>query len=106
MDNIEEALQATKKLIGLRLNKDQAALILSGLDKLTESDKSTVTYKSLRRDLESIVVIWDRRIKNANIIVQQSKQPQKPIPQLPLQKPLPVLKPIPPPQSSTSKPSK
>jgi hypothetical protein len=99
MNNIDEVLQATKKLIGLRLNKDQAELILNGLDKLPDSDKSTVTYKSLRRDLESIVVIWDRRIKNA-AIVTQNKQPQKPAqsmqPQLPLQKPVPVLKPLPP----------
>jgi len=92
MNNIEDVLQATKKLIGLRLNKDQAELILNGLDKLAESDKSTVTYKSLRRDLESIVVIWDRRIKNANIITQ-NKLPQKPLPQLPLKPPTPILKP-------------
>jgi hypothetical protein len=60
--------------IGLSVNREQAAMLLRGLDALTEDDKRGIIYKALRRDLESIVVIWDRRVKNEKIVQEMNKK--------------------------------
>jgi hypothetical protein len=60
--------------IGLSVNREQAAMLLRGLDILPDDDKRAIIYKALRRDLESIVVIWDRRVKNEKIIQEMNKK--------------------------------
>ena len=67
----------TRKPLGLNLNHEMATLLLQGLDTLPENDKRTVTYGKLRKDLEYIVQIWDRRIKNEKIIQEQRRMIHK-----------------------------
>jgi hypothetical protein len=55
------------------LNREQAAILLKGLESISNIDKNTVIYKSIKRDLENIIVIWDRRIKNEVIIREQKR---------------------------------
>jgi len=60
--------------IGLNVNREQAAMLLRGLDILPEADKRAIVYKALRRDLESIVLIWDRRVKNEKVAQEMVKK--------------------------------
>lgn len=64
----------TTKPLGLNVNREQAALLLNGLKVLPDTDKNNVIYDTLMRDLETIVVIWDRRIKNEKIIQEQRRK--------------------------------
>ena len=59
--------------LGLSLNREASSLLLRGLDKLEAQDKQSVVYLSLHKDLENIVVIWDRRIKNEKILQEQQR---------------------------------
>ena len=63
----------TRKPLGLNLNHEMATLLLKGIDILPENDKRTVTYSKLRKDLEYIIQIWERRIKNEKIIQEQRR---------------------------------
>ena len=81
--NIHDALSVNQSLI-INLNREQTAMLLRGLDKLSDADKQKVVYIQLRKDLESIIVIWDRRIKNENILrterrIKSSSDQQKPL---------------------------
>jgi hypothetical protein len=69
-------LNVTKPL-GLSLNREQAALLLKGLESLPPANKNNVLYEKLRHELEYIVVIWDRRIKNERIIQDQRRSLHK-----------------------------
>jgi hypothetical protein len=50
-----------------------ATLLLKGIDILPENDRRTVTYSKLRKDLEYIIQIWERRIKNEKIVQEQRR---------------------------------
>lgn len=63
----------TRKPLGLNLNHEMATLLLKGIDTLPENDKRTVTYSKLRKDLEYIIQIWERRIKNEKIVQEQRR---------------------------------
>jgi hypothetical protein len=56
------------KPLGLSLSREQAALLLKGLENLPLSDRNNISFEKLKHNLEYIVVIWDRRIKNERII--------------------------------------
>lgn len=56
------------KPLGLNLNREQAALLLKGLESLEPSDKNNIIFEKIKHDLEYIVVIWDRRIKNERLV--------------------------------------
>ena len=60
--------------MGVNLNREQAALLLKGLKTLPDSDKKNVIYDTLIQNLETIVVIWDRRIKNEKMIMAERKR--------------------------------
>lgn len=62
-----------KKPLGLNLNREQAALLLKGLEGISGLDRQNVLYEKLKRDLETIIVIWDRRIKNEKILSEQRR---------------------------------
>lgn len=70
MADDKEILQ---KPMGLQLNKEQAALILKSLKALPEAERKTVVYESLIRDVETIVVIWERILKNQKIMLEQRR---------------------------------
>ena len=53
--------------ISVSPNLEQTKMILAGLDLLPEKDKTKVTYQRLRKELETIQVIWKRRVKNEEI---------------------------------------
>jgi len=63
----------TRKPLGLNLNHEMATLLLKGIDILPENDRRTVTYSKLRKDLEYIIQIWERRIKNEKIVQEQRR---------------------------------
>ena len=63
----------TRKPLGLNLNHEMATLLLKGIDVLPENDRRTVTYSKLRKDLEYIIQIWERRIKNEKIVQEQRR---------------------------------
>jgi predicted DNA-binding transcriptional regulator len=63
MNNID-----ISKPIGLQLNSEQSKLLLKGLESLSLSDKKVVIYDTLVRELKTIIVIWERRIKNEQIL--------------------------------------
>lgn len=52
------------KPMGLEINREQAALLLRGLKLLPEQEQKNVICQSMTRDLETIVSLWDRVIKN------------------------------------------
>lgn len=56
------------KRLGLLTNKEQATMLLKGLELLPPQDKGNVVYETLVRELKTIVTIWDRRIKNEKIL--------------------------------------
>ena len=58
----------------ISLNREQAGLILKGLRALLESDKKTIIYQALDRDIEAIITIWDRRIKNEKIVLEERRK--------------------------------
>jgi hypothetical protein len=58
----------TKKPLGLSLNREGAALLLKGLEELPEEDKTGIVFDRLKHDISTIIVIWDRRIKNERMI--------------------------------------
>lgn len=58
----------TKKPFGLSLNREGAVLLLKGLEGLPEEDKTSVVFDRLKHDINTIIVIWDRRIKNEKMI--------------------------------------
>jgi hypothetical protein len=60
--------------IALSLNREQATMLLKGLESLSEDQKKTVIFAKMKRDLESIVVIWDRRIKNTKLIEAENSK--------------------------------
>jgi hypothetical protein len=66
---LPESLQSTT--LGLNLNREQASMLLQGIEFLSDDQKKSVVYTKLKRDLESIVVIWDRRIKNIKILEEK-----------------------------------
>ena len=63
----------TKKPIGMNFNCQQAKLLLKGLMNLSDSDKNNVIYDRLIHDLNTIITIWERRIKNEKIIQEQKR---------------------------------
>lgn len=67
----------TKIPMGLCLNFDQAMMIKKGLDSLSDKDKSSVNYITLSRDVEAIITIWNRRIKNEKIMQANVKAATK-----------------------------
>jgi hypothetical protein len=62
------------KPLGVQVNKEQATLLLKGLNMLPESDKRVVIYDSLKRDLETVVVIWDRLIKTQTTVQEERRK--------------------------------
>lgn len=64
----------TNKPIGLSLNRESASLLLKGLESLPQEDRTNVVYERLKGDINTILVIWDRRIKNEKIIQEQRRQ--------------------------------
>ena len=56
--------------LGLSLNKDAAEMLLEGLEKLPEN-RRTIQWSTLQRQLSEIKTIWDRRLKNQNIIKEE-----------------------------------
>jgi hypothetical protein len=52
-------------------------MLLKGLESLSEDQKKTVVFAKMKRDLESIVVIWDRRIKNTKLIEAENAKNTK-----------------------------
>ena len=60
--------------IALSLNREQATMLLKGLESLSEDQNKTVIFAKMKRDLESIVVIWDRRIKNTKLIEAENSK--------------------------------
>jgi hypothetical protein len=61
------------KDLGIILSLEQATLILSGLDKLPDSDKKKVPYQKLYKDIDNIKTVWERRRKNEKI--QETAKP-------------------------------
>lgn len=59
---------------GLSLNREQAALLLKGLKSLPGTDQNNVIYEALIKDIECILTIWDRRIKNEKILQEQRRK--------------------------------
>jgi hypothetical protein len=47
----------------VRLNLDQARLVLEGLELLPTEEKRKVTYQKLKKDVELIKVMWERAEK-------------------------------------------
>jgi len=72
---LPESLQSNN--IALSLNREQATMLLKGLESLSEDQKKTVVFAKMKRDLESIVVIWDRRIKNTKLIEAENAKNTK-----------------------------
>jgi hypothetical protein len=64
----------TKKPLGLSLNRESAALLLKGLEALPKEDQTGVVYKRMKDDINTILVIWDRRIKNEQIIQAHKRE--------------------------------
>ena len=62
-----------KKPLGLNLNKEGAALLVKGLSSLPTEDRNNVVFQRLMHDLNMIVTIWDRRIKNEKLIQEQKR---------------------------------
>jgi len=62
-----------RKPLGLGLNKEGASMLVRGLEKLPLDDQKNVVYQRLIHDLNMIVTIWDRRIKNEKIIQEQRR---------------------------------
>ena len=60
--------------MGVNLNREQAVLLLKGLRALPDSDKKNVIYDTLVQNLDTIIVIWDRRIKNEKLIMAERKR--------------------------------
>lgn len=64
----------TNKPLGLNLGREQAAMLLKGLDTLPQQDRQNVLYKRLKQDLNMILTIWDRRIKNEKLIQEHRRK--------------------------------
>jgi hypothetical protein len=60
--------------IGLSLNKEQTVLLLKALENLPISDKKGVIYQSLKANLEMSITLWNRRIKNMQILERVTKK--------------------------------
>lgn len=60
--------------MGIKLNREQAALILKGLEALPPEDKRSVIYSSVKKDAEKVILFWDRIIKNQKIELDKKKQ--------------------------------
>lgn len=58
----------------LSLNLDMAKLLLEGLDNLPADKKTNIIYTRLKDNLKTIVIIWERKIKNEKIIKQLRKE--------------------------------
>ena len=69
-----EKLPPDPKPMGLQLNRDAAVLLKKGLLKLPVEDQNNVNYQSLMRDIDMIIVIWDRTIKNQKIVKDLQRQ--------------------------------
>ena len=69
-----DKLPPDPKPMCLTLNRDQAALLKKGLTGLPSLDQKNANYQALMRDIDMIVVIWDRTIKNQQIVKEMLKQ--------------------------------
>lgn len=61
------------KPFGINLNKEKVSLLLRGILLLPEKERKSVVYNTLQRELETMSVIWDRRIKNEKLAAEQRK---------------------------------
>jgi hypothetical protein len=57
----------------LPITKETASLLREGLDALPPEKRRNVVYKKLVRDLDVMLTVWERTIKN-EIIVQEQKR--------------------------------
>ena len=62
------------KPMGLQVNREQAILLLKGLQALPDSDRSSVVYQGLLRDVETINTLWERVLKNAKLANAQRRE--------------------------------
>ena len=69
-----DKLPPDPKPMGLYLNRDKAALLLKGLKSLPPLDQKNINFQSLERDISTILVIWDRTIKNQQIVKEMLKK--------------------------------
>ena len=60
------------KPIDISLNKEHAILLLEGLGKLSKDKQKGVVYDGLKKNLENIISIWERKIKNQKILNSKS----------------------------------
>lgn len=73
MEDIINKLGANQPL-GVNLNREMTALLIKGLKNLPDAEKKNVLYDTLLQNLETIIVIWDRRIKNEQLILAERRK--------------------------------
>jgi hypothetical protein len=61
-------------LYNLKLTKETAQLLRNGLEALPSDRKNTVVYKDLVKNLDTILVVWDRTLKNELIVQEQRRK--------------------------------
>lgn len=64
------------KHLTVRLNQDQARLVLEALDQLPAEEKRKVTYQKLRKDVELIKAMWERAEKAARFNPKKKASPK------------------------------
>jgi hypothetical protein len=70
-------MQNENKPMGLYLTNEGSSMLLRGLELLPDTDKKKVIYNDLKRELQIIKTMWERRIKNEQLIAQQRKSNRK-----------------------------
>ena len=68
-----KVLNDKKLATSLTLTRESASLIRQGLEKLPEEKKTTVVFKKLIKNLDIVLVLWDRTIKN-EVIIQEERR--------------------------------
>jgi hypothetical protein len=61
-------------LYNLKLTKETAQLLRDGLETLPPERKNTVVFKDLIKNLDTILVVWDRTLKNELIVQEQRRK--------------------------------
>jgi|APFre7841882654_1041346.scaffolds.fasta_scaffold100369_2 hypothetical protein len=68
-----QKFEQVPKPVGLQINREQALLLIRGLKTLPESDQTSIVFRSLIRDLETLNTVWERIIKNQKLANQQRR---------------------------------
>lgn len=58
----------------LELNREEAALILRGLELLPDHERRNVVSENLVRQLELIVAVWDKTVRTTQAIQAEKRK--------------------------------